>query len=96
MSQKPRFKTVKGYARTQTVVKRSKFIASVYPAPDESEALARLADVRSEFSDASHNVYAYIIDENNIFRYTDDGEPGGTAGMPVLDAMRGVLKATAR
>lgn len=38
--------------------------------------------------DATHNVYAYVIDENNIFRYSDDGEPGGTAGMPVLDTIR--------
>ena len=44
--------------------------------------------MRSKYSDATHNVYAYVIDENNIFRYSDDGEPSGTAGMPVLDAIR--------
>ncbi len=47
-----------------------------------------LAEIRKKYSDATHNVYAYIIDENNIFRYSDDGEPSGTAGMPVLDTIR--------
>ena len=47
-----------------------------------------LQNIRSQYRDATHNVYAYVIDENNIFRYSDDGEPGGTAGLPVLDAMR--------
>lgn len=68
--------------------KKSKFIASVAPVSNETEALEFLKTVKSEFPDASHNVYAYIIDENNIFRYSDDGEPGGTAGMPVLDTIR--------
>ena len=45
-------------------------------------------EMRSKYSDATHNVYAYVIDENNIFRYSDDGEPSGTAGVPVLDAIR--------
>lgn len=70
------------------VEKKSKFIASVSPVKDEEEALEFLKTVKSKYPDATHNVYAYIIDENNIFRYSDDGEPGGTAGMPVLDAMR--------
>ena len=68
--------------------KKSKFIASVSPVSDENEALEFLKAVKSEYPDATHNVYAYVIDENNIFRYSDDGEPGGTAGMPVLDAIR--------
>ena len=45
---------------------------------------AFLNEMRSKYSDATHNVYAYVIDENNIFRYSDDGEPSGTAGMPFL------------
>ena len=68
--------------------KKSKFITSVSPVSDENEALEFLKTVKSEYPDATHNVYAYIIDENNIFRYSDDGEPGGTAGMPVLDTIR--------
>ncbi|MBO5059991.1 MAG: YigZ family protein [Clostridia bacterium] len=70
------------------IEKKSKFIANVRPVCDEAAALAFLQEMRSEYSDATHNVYAYVIDENNIFRYSDDGEPGGTAGMPVLDTIR--------
>lgn len=88
MSKKPKFKTVSKAAEAQLVVKKSKFIATVRPVTDEADTLAQLAEIKSKYSDATHNVYAYIIDENNIFRYSDDGEPGGTAGMPVLDTMR--------
>ncbi len=70
------------------VDKKSKFITHVKPVDNEEDALAFLQEMRSEYSDATHNVYAYIIDENNIFRYSDDGEPSGTSGMPVLDTMR--------
>ena len=88
ISNKATYKTVKKYVRTTMIEKKSKFIASVSPAATEEEALEFLKTVRSEYPDATHNVYAYIIDENNIFRYSDDGEPGGTAGMPVLDTIR--------
>lgn len=88
ISSKVSYKTVKKYARTLTVEKKSKFIASVSPVENEAEALEFLKMVKTEYPDATHNVYAYIIDENNIFRYSDDGEPGGTAGMPVLDTIR--------
>ncbi len=70
------------------VDKKSKFITHVKPVDNEEDALAFLQEMRSRYSDATHNVYAYIIDENNIFRYSDDGEPSGTSGMPVLDTMR--------
>ena len=70
------------------VEKKSKFIATVRPVLSDEEAQGFLAEMRSKYSDATHNVYAYVIDENNIFRYSDDGEPGGTAGMPVLDTIR--------
>lgn len=88
MSKKDVYKTVKGRAETLLVEKKSKFIANVSPAETEEEALSFLNEIRSKYPDATHNVYAYVIDENNIFRYSDDGEPSGTAGMPVLDAVR--------
>lgn len=88
MSLKAEYKTVRNEARTVIVEKKSKFIASVFPVSSESDALEKLNAVKKEFSDATHNVYAYVIDENNIFRYSDDGEPSGTAGMPVLDTIR--------
>lgn len=88
MSKKDVYKTVKEQSQSLIVEKKSKFIANVKPVDNEEDALDFLAQMRSEYSDATHNVYAYVIDENNIFRYSDDGEPSGTAGMPVLDAIR--------
>ena len=88
MSKKDCYKTVAHEAQTLLVEKKSKFIANVRPVDNEADALEYLAAMRRQYSDARHNVYAYVIDENNIFRYSDDGEPGGTAGMPVLDAIR--------
>ena len=88
MSKKDVYKTVKKQSQSLLIEKKSKFIANVKPVDNEDDALAFLNEIRSKYSDATHNVYAYVIDENNIFRYSDDGEPSGTAGMPVLDAIR--------
>ena len=88
ISNKASYKTVKKYAQAMMVEKKSKFISSVSPVNNEEEALEFLKTVKAKYPDATHNVYAYIIDENNIFRYSDDGEPGVTAGMPVLDTIR--------
>lgn len=88
ISKKISYKTISRPFETMLTEKKSKFIANVKPVETEEEALEFLAQIKKKYSDATHNVYAYIIDENNIFRYSDDGEPGGTAGMPVLDAMR--------
>lgn len=88
MSKKEIYKTVKEQSESLLIEKKSKFIANVKPVDNEQDALEFLAQMRSKYSDATHNVYAYVIDENNIFRYSDDGEPSGTAGMPVLDAIR--------
>lgn len=72
-----------GAAEAELVEKRSRFIASVIPADDEPTALAHIAAVKKRHWDASHNVYAYII-RNGPVRYSDDGEPQGTSGMPTL------------
>lgn len=88
ISKKECYKTVAHGGEAVFVDRKSKFLAHVRPVANEEEALSFLAEMRSEYSDARHNVYAYIIDENNIFRYSDDGEPSGTSGMPVLDTMR--------
>lgn len=88
MSKKILYKTVSKISESMIVEKKSKFIASVFPVDNEPQALEYLASVKAKYPDARHHVYAYIIDENNIFRYTDDGEPSGTAGMPVLDTIR--------
>lgn len=88
MSLKNSYKTVACESQTLMIEKKSKFISNVKPVDNEEDAIAYLNAVRSKYPDATHNVYAYVIDENNIFRYSDDGEPSGTAGMPVLDTIR--------
>ena len=88
MSKKILYKTVSKISESMIVEKKSKFIANVFPVDNEADAIFYLNSVKSKYPDATHHVYAYIIDENNIFRYSDDGEPSGTAGMPVLDTIR--------
>ncbi len=82
------YRTVKQPGRAEYIEKKSRFIATVRPVQTEEAALALISDMRREFSDAGHNVYAYMIRENNIARYSDDGEPGGTAGMPVMEVLK--------
>lgn len=82
------YTTVEKLAEAEIVEKRSRFIATVKPVLTEGEALEFLNELRQKYWNATHNVYAYIIEENNIMRYSDDGEPGGTAGMPVLDILK--------
>ena len=69
-------------------VKRSEFLGYAKHVTSEVEARAFVDAIRKKHADARHNVYAYVIAENNIVRYSDDGEPQGTAGMPVLDILR--------
>lgn len=88
MSKKEIYKTVARETETLLTEKKSKFISHVKPVDTEEAALEFLNKIRSEHPSATHNVYAYVIDENNISRYSDDGEPGGTAGMPVLDTIK--------
>lgn len=88
MSKKDNYKTVLEESETLLVEKKSKFISHVKPVDNEEDAIEYLNEMRSRYANATHNVYAYVIDENNIFRYSDDGEPSGTAGMPVLDTIR--------
>ena len=67
--------------------KRSRFIGYCKPVRTEQEATQFINEIKSRHWDARHNVYAYSLRENNIKRYSDDGEPSGTAGMPVLDVI---------
>ena len=83
-----KYKTVKDCANAEIIEKRSRFIAYVRPVDTEDGALEYLNYIKQKHRDARHNVYAYIIRENNTMRYSDDGEPGGTAGMPVLDMIK--------
>lgn len=74
-----------GYGEAELIEKRSRFIGRVWRTDTEQEALERLRETRERHRDAAHNVYAYIIRDNNITRYSDDGEPGGTSGQPTLN-----------
>lgn len=72
----------------EIVEKKSRFIASVFPVHGEEEVLGIIESMRKKYWDARHNCYAYILGENReVQRYSDDGEPGGTAGRPMLDIL---------
>ena len=81
------YKTVEKFAETEFIEKKSRFISFVYPIISEAEAISHIEAARKRFYDSSHVVYAYKIRENNISRFSDDGEPQGTAGIPVLEVI---------
>ena len=68
--------------------RKSIFIGTAAPVKTEAEALDFIAFIKKKYPDARHHVYAYVLRENSIMRFSDDREPQGTAGMPVLDAIR--------
>lgn len=74
-------------ANAEFIERRSRFIGHIFATDTEEEALARLKQMREMYWDATHNVYAYII-RDGATRFSDDGEPGGTAGMPVLQVLQ--------
>lgn len=78
--------------RTELEIKRSRFITDLARAPDEGSARALVAAARQEFPDARHHCSAFIVavpGASPVERSSDDGEPAGTAGMPMLDVLRG-------
>ena len=76
------------YAEGSFVEKRSKFIGRLWRVKTAEQATAKIKEMRETYWDATHNCYAYILREGNLMRYSDDGEPQGTAGMPMLDVLR--------
>lgn len=82
------YRTVRHAGEDEFVEKRSRFIGYISPVTTEDEALEFISKIKSKHWDATHNVYAYILRENSIRRYSDDGEPQGTAGVPVLDVLQ--------
>lgn len=82
------YKTVKRAAKDELTEKRSRFIGYCQPVATEEEATAFISAIRSKHWDARHNVYAYSLRKGNLKRYSDDGEPSGTAGVPVLDVIQ--------
>ncbi len=81
------YKTIDKEASDFFVEQRSKFIGYAKPVKTEDEATAFIESIRTKHWDATHNVYAYALRENGQQRYSDDGEPHGTAGIPTLDVI---------
>lgn len=80
--------TVKGYGESEIVIQKSRFIAQVDRAANEEEAKAFVQRIKKRHWNATHNCSAYVIGEGNgIQKANDDGEPGGTAGVPILEVL---------
>lgn len=84
------FKTIKNESTAEIIEKKSKFISHVFYIESVLEAEKKIEEIKKKYHDARHNCYAYrIIDENgNIERQSDDGEPAGTAGSPILGILQ--------
>ena len=82
--------TLSRMASDEIVIQKSRFIGYAAPCETEEEALAFLQSIRDRHRDSRHACYAYIIGQNEgVMRYSDDGEPGGTAGLPIMGVLRG-------
>ncbi len=85
----PSYKSLSGECVTQKVIEKSKFITTSRHVSGEEEARVFIAEISKKYSDATHNCYAYIADSlGNFPRFSDDGEPQGTAGMPMLEVLK--------
>ena len=76
-----------GYGEDEFTEKRSRFIGRIWLVETEEEALSKIQEMKKQHYDATHNCWAYII-HGGAVRFSDDGEPGGTAGMPMLQVLR--------
>lgn len=81
------YKTVREEAADEFIVKKSRFIGYCKPVTTQQQALDFIAQIRTKHWDATHNVYAYSLREGGVRRFSDDGEPQGTAGIPSLDVL---------
>ncbi|HZK21555.1 MAG TPA: YigZ family protein [Oscillospiraceae bacterium] len=83
------YKTLKSKGFDEYITKKSKFIGYAAPVKSDEEAIKFINEIKKKHSDATHNVYAYAVREGQIKRYSDDGEPQSTAGIPVLNVILG-------
>ena len=81
------YSTINGFAEDSFIERKSKFIGYIKHVETDEEAVAFINEIRAMHRKATHNVYAYVLRQDNISRYSDDGEPQGTAGVPVLDVL---------
>ncbi len=82
------YKTLKGMGNGECVIKKSRFIGHAAPVSSDAEAVAFIEDIRKKHRGASHNCYAYSLREGQLKRYSDDGEPQGTAGIVILELLK--------
>lgn len=83
------YRTILNFATAELEEKKSKFIASAKPVENENDAIEFINSLKTKYWDATHNVYAYSINNGTLIqRYSDDGEPSGTAGMPALEVFK--------
>ena len=81
--------TIRSTGSDEVTIQKSRFIGLAAPCSSEEEAQAFIRSIREKYRDARHHCYAYVIGLNSgIMRYSDDGEPGGTAGMPMMDVLK--------
>jgi uncharacterized YigZ family protein len=86
---KEKYLSVSGECVTEKTIEKSKFITTSRHVEGEDEARAFVEQISKKYADATHNCYAYVADDlGNLLRFSDDGEPQGTAGMPMLDVLR--------
>ena len=81
------YQTVSNPSETEYVINRSRFIGRCFPVTEEAEALAILERIRKQHWDATHNCFAYRL-RSGAARYSDDGEPQGTAGLPMMEVLK--------
>lgn len=75
-------------AESEFTEKRSRFITHLYKVETEAEARARIEEMKKKYYDARHNCWCYLLQEGGVVRYSDDGEPQGTAGQPILNVFQ--------
>ncbi len=81
------YKTIKKRCEASFIEKKSEFIGYLCPVTSEQQAIDFINEIRAMHRKATHNCYAYILRDNNTARHSDDGEPGGTAGVPIYDVL---------
>lgn len=81
------YKTIKSASSDEFIVKKSRFIGYVKPVTTVRQAMEFISEIKSKHWDATHNVYAYVLRDGQTRRFSDDGEPQGTAGIPSLDVL---------
>ncbi|MBQ9832215.1 MAG: YigZ family protein [Clostridia bacterium] len=84
----PSFLTVKRVSETEYVINKSRFIGRCFPVESEEEATMKIAEIRKQHWDATHNCFAYRVGKTgSVARFSDDGEPSSTAGKPIMDVL---------